>query len=79
MYEVGSIALLPHMLLISRRHFRKAELEGSRISRAYAGLNRDGGGIRSNVLRPDNQPATPNHRFEGPPRPAYTLPYKGCC
>ena len=77
MCEVVSIALLPHMLLSSRRHFLKAELEGSRISRAYASLSKDGGGLRSNVLCPDNQPTPPNHRFEGPLRTAYILPRKG--
>jgi len=42
-YEVGSIVLVPHMLLSSRRHFRKPELAGSRLSRAYAGSSRERG------------------------------------
>jgi len=37
-YDVGSIILLPHMLLSSLRHFREARLEGSRQSKAYADL-----------------------------------------
>jgi len=37
-YDVGSIVLVPHMLLSSRRHFRKAGLEGLRRSSAYASL-----------------------------------------
>lgn len=44
MCEVGSISLLPHMLLSSRKHFRKAELEGSRRSRAYADFKWSEGG-----------------------------------
>ena len=34
-YEVGSIDLVPHILLSSRRHFRKVGLVGSRVSSAY--------------------------------------------
>ena len=30
-YEVGSLALVPHIVLSSRRHFREAGLEGSRL------------------------------------------------
>ena len=33
MYDVGSVVLVPQMLLSSRRHLREAELEGSRSSR----------------------------------------------
>lgn len=40
-YEVGSIALEPHTLLSSRRHFWEALPEGSRTSRAYFGLSKE--------------------------------------
>ena len=40
--DVGSIVLEPHMCLSSRRHFRKAELEGSRVLRA-SGTRLSGG------------------------------------
>jgi len=33
----------PHMLLSSRRHFRKAALEGPRPSRAWVGLSEERG------------------------------------
>ena len=39
-YAVGSIVLVPHILLSSRRHFLKAGLAGSRISRTYTGLSK---------------------------------------
>ena len=39
MYEVGSIVLVPHIFLSSRKHFRKAGLAGSRASRAYDSLS----------------------------------------
>ena len=42
MYDAGSIPMLPHTLLSSRRHFRKPALEASRQSRACAGLSRVG-------------------------------------
>lgn len=79
MYEVGSITLVPHTFLSSRRHFRKAGPSGSRTSRAYVGLNRGREARRRNVLGPDNQPTITNHRFGGPPHTAYTLPHKECC
>ena len=41
-YGVGSIILLPHILLSSRRHFRKQGLAGSRILRVYAVSSRGG-------------------------------------
>jgi hypothetical protein len=39
MYDVGSIALVPHIFLSSRRHFLEAALEGSRSPEAYAGIS----------------------------------------
>ena len=39
-HGVGNINLMPHMLLSSCRHARKPELDGSRLSSAYAGLSR---------------------------------------
>jgi len=42
-YEVGSIDMVPHMFLSSRRHFRKPELLESRLSRAYARSSREWG------------------------------------
>ena len=43
MCEVGSIVLVPHIFLSSHKHFRKAGLEGSRVSRTYEGLSKGGG------------------------------------
>ena len=43
MYDVGSIPLVPHMLLSSCRHFRKLGPEESRLSRVYAGLSGERG------------------------------------
>ena len=43
-YDAGSNSRVPHMLLSSRRHFRKPGLEGSRSSSAYDGLSGVGKG-----------------------------------
>ena len=40
-YDVGSITPALHILLSSRRHFRKAVPEGSRLSRACARISRE--------------------------------------
>ena len=48
LHDDGSVALAPHILLSSRRHFREARLEGSRSSRAYAALSDEWG--RGNVV-----------------------------
>jgi len=42
-YDVGSVALVLHLFLSSRRHFREAALPGSRSSRTYAGLSEEWG------------------------------------
>ena len=39
MCDVGSIVLIPHMLLSSRKHFREAALKWGRLFKAYAGLS----------------------------------------
>ena len=44
-YDAGSNSRVPHMLLSSRRHFRKAVPEGSRLSRACARLSRQWGSL----------------------------------
>ena len=40
-YEVGSIILVPHAVLSSRRHFRKAGLKWSSTPRAYGSLSEE--------------------------------------
>ena len=65
-YDVGSIALVPHTRLSMRRHFRKLGLGGSRPSRTYAGLSGETGeGQCSGVPCPNNQQAISHHRVEG--------------
>ena len=46
MYDVGSIPLVPHILLSSRKLVRKAGPEGSRPSRTYDSLS----GVREGNL-----------------------------
>ena len=77
MCEVGRIALVPHMLLSSRRHFRKPELVGSRLSRACAVLSGGRGRRNGDAPGPDSRQAILNRRLEGPPRTGYTLLRKG--
>jgi hypothetical protein len=78
MYDVGSILLVPHMLLSSRRHFREGATEGSKPSRAYIGLSGEWGGRRGDIPCPDNQLSTPNHRLEGPAHIEHTPPHEVC-
>jgi hypothetical protein len=79
MHDVGSIPLVPHMLLSSRRHFREGATEGSKPSRAYAGLSGEWGGRRGDIPCPDNQLSTPNHRLEGPAHIENTPPREVWC
>ena len=77
--DAGIIALLPHMFLSSSLHFREARPEGSRRSRAYAGLI---GGERKrhgSVPRQDSQQAPSSRYLQDSVHKARTSDCEGCC
>ena len=79
MYDFGSIALVPHTLLSTRRHFRNAGLGGSRPSRTYSGLSGEWGKQCSGVPCPNSQQARRHHRVEGVARIVHIPPRRIYC
>ena len=64
LYDVGSIALAPHMVLSSYKHFREAGPEGSIPVRTYADFSGEWEGKRGDAPRPNSQQAKSSHRLE---------------
>ena len=64
-YDVGSIALVPHTLLSSRRHFREVGQDGSRRLRAYSGLSGSVEGRYNDVPCLGSQQARLNYHVQG--------------
>jgi len=64
-YDVGSIVFGPHILLSSRKHFRKAGLSGLRASRAYCGLSGNDKARHGDIHCPNSRQAPSGPRLEG--------------